>query len=585
MSPFTTPFSSRKTTVLIYLMLALGTLALYWPVTHFPFINFDDDEYISDNPVTKAGLTWHGLLWAFNGIHVGNWHPVSWLSHMVDCQLFGVNAGGHHLVNVLFHLANSVLLFAFLRSVTGFEWRSAVVAALFAWHPLHVESVVWVAERKDVLSTFFWLLTIMAYTRYVMQGTTNQAGTVAGDGRRATLFYALALVFCLLALLSKPMAVTLPFTLLLIDLWPLGRLRKGECSLPHFKTLLVEKIPFFALSFALCAVTFLAQRGAGAVSPLAWSIRLGNVPVAYLRYLEKFLWPTDLAIVYPYVYHWPGAAIAGSVGFLILVSTLGVIRLQREPWLAAGWFWFLGTLVPVIGFVQVGAQSMADRYAYISSIGLFIVLVWAGAEVCAARVNGKFILTLIGGSALAGCVGVTSLQIGYWRNSTSLFLHALNVTQNNYVADNALGKAFERAGDNGRALVLYREAVRIEPRYAVSQYNLGLCLIGFGLKDQAFEHLVAAAQLDPGNADAQFNLGVFLLHNGRWADAARCFETTLRLRPEFVSAHTHLAETLVKQEKLPEAAAHYREALREQPDFKDAQTGLAQLLAAHPELK
>ena len=540
--------TDKKFFIFACLTLALGTLALYRPVTRFPFINFDDPEYISENPVTQAGLTWHGLVWAFNGIHVGNWHPVSWLSHMIDCQIFGVNAGGHHLMNVLFHIANTLLLFAFLRSATGFEWRSAFVAALFAWHPLHVESVTWVAERKDVLSTFFWLLTLLAYASYA-KGSDELRVTSYERGNwlithHSSLFYFLALVFCALAMLSKPMAVTLPFTLLLVDVWPLKRVWNAEYGIRNLKTSLLEKIPFFLLMFALCAVTFLAQRSAGAVSPVEWSSRLGNVPVAYARYIAKTFWPTDLSLVYPYVYHWPVVAIAGSVAILIFISALAVMLLRREPWLAAGWFWFLGTLVPVIGFVQVGAQSMADRYFYIPSIGLFIVLVWSAAELCATLPNGKTILALIGGSALVGCMLATSLQISYWRNSESLFLHALEVTRNNYVAENALGKYFEKNGDNARALVLYQDAVRIEPRFASSQYNLGLALIGFGHKDEALEHLAAAAQFDPGNPDAQYNLGIFFLQNKHWADAAHCFEATLKLRPEFAPARVHLAEAL-----------------------------------------
>ena len=540
--------TDKKFFIFACLTLALGTLALYRPVTRFPFINFDDPEYISENPVTQAGLTWHGLVWAFNGIHVGNWHPVSWLSHMIDCQIFGVNAGGHHLMNVLFHIANTLLLFAFLRSATGFEWRSAFVAALFAWHPLHVESVTWVAERKDVLSTFFWLLTLLAYASYA-KGSDELRVTSYERGNwlithHSSLFYFLALVFCALAMLSKPMAVTLPFTLLLVDVWPLKRVWNAEYGIRNLKTSLLEKIPFFLLMLALCAVTFLAQRSAGAVSPVEWSSRLGNVPVAYARYIAKTFWPTDLSLVYPYVYHWPVVAIAGSVAILIFISALAVMLLRREPWLATGWLWFLGTLVPVIGFVQVGAQSMADRYFYIPSIGLFIVLVWSAAELCATLPNGKTILALIGGSALVGCMLATSLQISYWRNSESLFLHALEVTRNNYVAENALGKYFEKNGDHARALVLYQDAVRIEPRFASSQYNLGLALIGFGHKDEALEHLAAAAQFDPGNPDAQYNLGIFFLQNKHWADAAHCFEATLKLRPEFAPARVHLAEAL-----------------------------------------
>ena len=547
--------ADKKFFLFASLALVLGTLALYWPVTGYPFINFDDPEYIYENPVTQAGLTWHGFIWAFDGIHVGNWHPASWLSHMIDCQLFGLNAGGHHLVNVLFHIANTLLLFAFLRAATGCNWRSAFVAALFAWHPLHVESVAWVSERKDVLSTFFWLLTLIAYARYAQSSdewrVTSDQPAAPLVTRHSSRFYWLALLFCALALLSKPMAVTLPFTLLLVDVWPLRRISSFKFQISNYRRLLVEKIPFFLLALGLCTVTFLAQRSAGAVSPMEWSSRLGNVPVAYLRYLEKTFWPADLALVYPYVYHWPAAAIAGAVLLLALVSALALGRLRRQPWLAAGWFWFLGTLVPVIGFVQVGAQSMADRYFYIPSVGLFVVLVWGAAELCAARPNGKLILTIAGSGALLGCWLTASLQISYWQNSASVFLHARDVTQNNYVADNALGKVFELAGDYARARVLYEEAVKIEPRYAISQYNLGLCLIGFGLKDQAFAHLAAAARLDPGNVGAQFNLGVFFEQNRRWAEAKKCFEATLRL----------------------------------QPDFADAKTRLTALLAAHPELR
>jgi tetratricopeptide (TPR) repeat protein len=547
--------ADKKFFLFASLALVLGTLALYWPVTGYPFINFDDPEYIYENPVTQAGLTWHGFIWAFDGIHVGNWHPASWLSHMIDCQLFGLNAGGHHLVNVLFHIANTLLLFAFLRAATGCNWRSTFVAALFAWHPLHVESVAWVSERKDVLSTFFWLLTLIAYARYAQSSdewrVTSDQPAAPLVTRHSSRFYWLALLFCALALLSKPMAVTLPFTLLLVDVWPLRRISSFKFQISNYRRLLVEKIPFFLLALGLCTVTFLAQHSAGAVSPMEWSSRLGNVPVAYLRYLEKTFWPADLALVYPYVYHWPAAAIAGAVLLLALVSALALGRLRRQPWLAAGWFWFLGTLVPVIGFVQVGAQSMADRYFYIPSVGLFVVLVWGAAELCAARPNGKLILAIAGSGALLGCWLTASLQISYWQNSASVFLHARDVTQNNYVADNALGKVFELAGDYARARVLYEEAVKIEPRYAISQYNLGLCLIGFGLKDQAFAHLAAAARLDPGNVGAQFNLGVFFEQNRRWAEAKKCFEATLRL----------------------------------QPDFADAKTRLTALLAAHPELR
>jgi len=582
--------TSRKFFLCACLLLALGTAALYWPVTGYPFINFDDGEYIYENPVVQAGLTVEGLKWAFDGIHVSNWHPLAWLSHMLDCQLFGLKAGGHHFVNLLFHIANTLLLFIFLRGTTSALWRSAFVAALFAWHPLHVESVAWIAERKDVLSTFFWLLTLLAYARYARgaagDANAGQANIVTPlDTRHRGLFYALALLCAAGALLSKPMAVTLPFTLLLVDLWPLKRMDFSEFKIRILIRLVVEKIPFFALSFALCLVTFLAQRGGGAVSPVEWSSRLGNVPVAYARYISKTFWPSDLAIVYPYIYQWPALAIIGSVLLVVLVSTLAVIFLRRKPWLAAGWFWFLGTLVPVIGFVQVGAQSMADRYSYVPSIGLFVVIVWATAGFFAARPNGKALIGLLGGTALVVCALATSLQISHWRGSISLFLHATQVTKNNYVANNALGKAFETRGELTRAAELYREAVLIEPRYAVSQYNYGLILVSLGRTDEALEHLAAAAQLDPNNADAQFNLGIFFLQQERFTNAMQCFEATLKLRPNFAAGHYRLGQALAKQDQLPAAAAQFREALRLQPDLAEAQQELDALLTAQPALK
>lgn len=385
--------------------------------------------------------------------------------------------------------------------------------------------------------------------------------------------------------MSKPMAVTLPLTLLLLDVWPLNRIRWQGPKPQNSLRLLLEKVPFFLLSVALCAMTLLAQRGGGAVSTVDWGSRLGNVPVAYTRYLSKTFWPSDLAIVYPYVYHWPAMAIIGSIALLLVVSALALILWRRKSWFAVGWFWFLGTLIPVIGFMQVGAQSMADRYIYIPSIGLFVIIVWAASEYCAARLNGKMILSLIGGSALIGCVLATSLQITYWRNTVSLFLHARAVTDNNYVADNALGKAFETAGDLQQALAFYDEAVRIQPRYAVSQFNFAIALIGAGLKEQAFEHLVAAAKLDPANADAQFNLGIYFLQQENWTDAASCFGVTTKLRPEFAPAHYRLGQALIHLGKNPEALASLRAALALQPDLKPASDALTNLLAAHPELK
>jgi tetratricopeptide (TPR) repeat protein len=583
---------SPKFFLLAGLVLALGTLALYLPTLGYPFIGFDDDDYVTGNAMVKAGLTWRGILWAFNGIHAANWHPLTWILLLFEHALFGLHAGGYHFVNALLHTANTLLLFWFLVFTTGARWRSACVAAFFAWHPLHVESVAWISECKDVLSAFFWLLTLLAYARYA-RGVPHNPPRLPDDGaaassspsRAASAYYVLAIVFGACAMMSKPMTVTLPFALLLLDVWPLKRLEFSQFPVPGLRRLLLEKIPFFLLCAAVCAVTYLAQQNQGAVSPMELSSRLGNVPVAYARYLSKLFWPANLAVVYPYVYHWPAITILGSAMLLLVLSALALRCIRRWSWPAVGWFWFLGTLVPAIGLVQVGAQSMADRYTYLPSIGLFVVVVWGAAELCAARPDRKWLLSLAGGSALTGCVLASFLQIGYWRSTETLFLHTLQVAPNNYVAFNALGKALENAGRDQQALACYQNAVALEPRFAVSQFNLGILLIDLGKKTEALPHIVAAARLAPDNPDAQFNLGVFLFQQQQWSDAAQCFENTLKLRPGFAPAHYRLGQTLVHLGQFAAAANQFHTALRLQPEDADARSALDTLLAGHPELK
>jgi Tfp pilus assembly protein PilF len=520
--------SRQKFFILICFVLAFGTVALYWPVTSHPFINFDDDEYIADNPHVVSGLSWDNCRWAFTTTTAANWHPLTWLSHQLDCTLFGVAAGGHHLMNVLLHTVNALLVFLLLRGTTGSLWRSALVSAFFAWHPLRVESVAWASERKDVLCAFFFLLSLMAYVRFV-----NEAKV---PGVRSKVFYAASLLLFAGALMSKPMAVTLPFVLLLLDGWPLGRL-----SLSTFRfSLLLEKIPFFALTFASCVGTFLAQRGGGAVSPVEWQYRLANVPVTYARYVSKTFWPEKLSLVYPYVYHWPWLAIIGSVLLVGVMTTLALLVLRSRPWLATGWFWFLGTLVPTIGFVQVGAQSMADRYTYLPTIGLLIVAVWGVAEMLSKHPRGNFFGATLAGAALLGCGLTTPLQLAHWRDSVSIFRHALEVTTDNYVAANCLGKAYEKSGDAAHALVLYRSAVELEPRFPQSQFNYAMMLLTFRDEPGALQHLQAAAALEPRNVDVQFNLGIFFTQHNSWTNAVNCFSNALVVRPDFAKAKEQL---------------------------------------------
>jgi tetratricopeptide (TPR) repeat protein len=559
----------RKSIALVCLVLALGTVALYWPLGHFPFILYDDEQYVTGNRHVVTGLSWENFKWAFTTGEAANWHPLTWLSHQADCALFGLNAGRHHLVNVLMHTANALLLFAFLRTATGALWRSALVAALFAWHPLHVESVAWASERKDVLSTFFFLLTLIAYARY--------ANAIKNKTYKAAVFYVLALFLFACGLMSKPMVVTLPFVLLLLDGWPLARIEGPGFSVRGLAPLVVEKIPFFVLAAVGSAVTYLVQSGGGAVWRTPWLERLANAAIAYASYVLKIFRPTDLGIVYSHPKHWP-FLIAGGAVVLLLVWTIPILlNWRRCPYLAVGWFWFLGTLVPTIGIVQVGAQYMADRYSYIPSIGFFIVVVWGGWEMVSTRPQWKNVAVILAGVAVLGCCVLTSVQLSYWRDNVSLFRHAIEVSPDNYIAANCLGKAYEKIGDNEHALVLYQAAVEAEPRFPQSQFNYAIMLLAFGDKPKAFEHLEATAELEPHNADVQYDLGQYFSQAGNLAGALRCFSNCVVLRPDYPNAQFNFGAALVNLGDPTNAAVHFREALRLQPNFPEASNELRRI--------
>jgi protein O-mannosyl-transferase len=555
---------------IICLALGMMTLAVYWPLTSHPFINFDDDDYIVGNSHVTSGLAWENVIWAFQTGAAGNWHPLTWISHMMDCNLYGLNPGGHHLTNLLLHIANALLLFLLLKQMTGAMWRSAFVAALFAWHPLHVESVAWAAERKDVLSAFFWMLTLLAYVRFANRSKVQNPKSKA--------FYALALFFFACGLMSKPMVVTLPFVLLLLDFWPLQRFTIYDLRFTILSRLVLEKIPFFALAAAASIVTFLVQKTAGAFGQSPLPLRLANTTLAYVRYLSKLFWPADLAIVYPYPHHWPALFVTGAALLLAAWTVLFLFRARQNPYLVVGWFWFLGTLVPAIGLVQVGAQSMADRYTYIPGIGLFILVVWGANALFDLRPARKKFLPLAGGAALLGCLAVTSLQLNYWQNSIQLFLHAINVTTDNYVAFNTLGKAFERAGQKDKALYFYSETVRLEPHYPPGQFNLAMGLLEYGKTDEALGHLKLAANLAPHDPDIQYDLGTYFLQHDQMEEAAHCFNATLADRPIFPEAHNALGSVLMRQGKLDEAIAQFSEAVRLKPDFAVAHQNWAAVL-------
>ena len=590
---FTAKLTKNQLAALICLALAVVTAALYLPMTHHDFVNFDDDDYITNNSHVQAGLTWSGVIWAFQTGAAANWHPLTWISHMLDCQLYGLNPGGHHSTNLIFHVINTLLLFLWLRQITGALWRSAMVAALFAWHPLHVESVAWAAERKDVLSTFFWMLTLLAYTRYVQESKVQSP--------KSKVFYGLSLLAFACGLMSKPMVVTLPFVLLLLDFWPLDRFSSfkfqvssseksstlnSQLSTESAGRLIGEKLPFFALAIATCVVTYFVQTAGKALwsaADLSFSSRVANALWAYERYISKTFWPADLSIFYPHPYHWPIGLALGAALLLAMWSGLFLWRARQNPYLLVGWFWFLGTLVPTIGLVQVGSQSMADRYMYIPSIGLFIMVAWGLNDFLKWRPHWRQIATLAGGMALAGCLVGTRIQLGCWQNSIKLFRHAIEATTDNFVAYTCLGETFRDLGMNQEALMLCAEAVRIAPNSPVAQYNFGMALLQNRQPGEAIEHLDAAARLVPHNSEIQYNLGLVLLLHDKPEAAVSHFTAALAERPDFAEAHRRLAQALSRQHKTKEAVLQYRAALQLKPDFADALNELAWILATSPD--
>jgi protein O-mannosyl-transferase len=547
-------------TLLVCSLLAAVTLAAYWPARHFDFLNWDDLTYVSKNDHVRGGLTWSGFLWSFTQSYCCNWHPLTWLSHMLDCQLYGLNAGEHHLTSLLLHSVNASLLFVALKRLTGALWRSALVAALFALHPLHVESVAWIAERKDVLSAFFFMLTLWAYARYAegrrekVESRKQQAASGSqnpeaggpwsvvgspstlrsavhppqGSGGRATedggslshlpspIFYLLALLFFALGLMSKPMLVTLPFVLLLLDYWPLSRFAPSTKN-PEPKTVLplvLEKTPFLALSATSCIITFLAQKRGGAVTSfevLPLDTRLANAVVAYVQYVAKLFWPARLSPIYLHPNNWGPWLVTGAAAVLVLLTAAVWRGRHRFPYALMGWLWFVGMLVPVIGIVQVGNQAFADRYTYLPLVGIMVALVWLGAESI-----GKGIVAVLLSLALLATLGWrTREQLPTWKDTGALF---------------------------GRALAL-----------------------------------------DPANVQALYGVGANLVDIGRLDEGKRYLEEAIRLHPDYPEALGTLASTFSGQGNYAEAIRFYRAALKAQPNHEGALNNLAWLLASCPD--
>ena len=576
----------KNISLLVYGFLVITALAAYWPVLKCEFVKYDDDKYVTENPNVRRGITYESVIWAFATPHYHMWHPLTSLTHLLDYQLFGLNPIWHHLTSLLFHIASTLLLFGILKRMTAAVWPSLFVAAAFALHPLNVESVAWVSERKNVLSTFFWMLTIAAYIRYTDRSCLGR-------------FLLVVLVFAL-ATMTKPIVVTLPFVLLLLDYWPLGRLQLKRFSdeqdltqteseqvdgrrVPLWR-LLVEKIPLFVLIGALSAVTYIAQQRGGVMSgwgnvPLKY--RCTNALVSYVAYISKMVWPSRLAVFYPHPFNklsiWQVAASA----LVLLVVSVAVLWFARSrKYLTVGWLWYLGILVPVIGLVQVGSQAMADRYTYLPFIGLFIMIAWGLYDLLA---NWPYRRIALGASALAVLLALaicTRLQLRHWRNNRALFEHAISVTDDNFVMNNNYANVLKDMGQVEQAISHFYKALRIRPNSPEIYNNLGNALRRVDRYDEAIRCYKKALELKPGFPQAHYNLAIELLRQGKIDEGIEQYRLALRFRPGHAETLSNLGFALAQKGSFPEAIEYYNKALEREPDNVIAHGRLGLALAA-----
>ncbi len=574
---------SFRLTLVISLLLTLATAAAYWQLPGHDFISIDDNVYVTDNAYVDAGLTFSSIKWAFTTLTAEFWHPLTWISLMTDSQLFGNRPGGYHLTNLLFHIFNTLLLFFFLKKAAGKLWSSAFVAALFALHPLHVESVAWIAQRKDVLSTFFWLLTLWCYAHYVERPTR--------------LRYACVLVFFIFGLMAKPMLLTLPFVLLLLDYWPLGRWQHDGAwrSLARNGwTCAREKLPLFGIMVIAAIVTYMAQKfggGLDSVSPYPLFDRLANALVAYGNYIWKMIWPQNLAFFYPFPDYLPAWQIALAAITLGLITAGAIKSIKDHPYFIVGWLWYLGTLVPVIGLVKIGDFAMADRYTYVPLIGLFIILAQGLPAILEKWRYKEVALGLAATIVITSLTIVTWIQTRYWSDSITLYTHAIRVTPNNFLAHYALGDILAGQEKMNPAITHFAEAVKIRPQKATLRNALGRALASQERFDEAIPHLMRALQIKPDKAEAHYNAGLVLAAKGQLKKSIDHFSEALRLHPALIqaqrahppvvaSAHFKRGKAFEDQGDIDKAIREYKQALSDQSAYVPALIKVTMLYAA-----
>ena len=570
----------RWASIAVCIFLAVAVWTVFGQTLRFGFVDYDDDEYVYENPHIIHGLNLKAIHWAFTHAHGANWHPLTTLTHMLDCQVYGLHPWGHHLENVLVHGMAAILLFLLLQQMTGALWRSGFVAALFAVHPLHVESVAWVSERKDVLSGLFFMLTLMAYVRYA-----RTKGCGPGLSFLGSPAYWGALLLFALGLMSKPMLVTLPFVLLLLDWWPLQRvtIRNARSTLGR---LVWEKIPFLLLSAASCAATIWAQKEAlNSLQRITFPARVCNAVVSYAAYLGQMLYPVDLAVYYPHPgNHMPLWTVGVSALVLLIVSAVVLAGGRKHSFLLVGWLWYLGMLVPVIGLVQVGGQARADRYTYLPQIGLYIMVAWAAVDLTSSWRYRRALLGSGAALALATLLVLAHIQTAYWENSFSLMTHTIACTPDNSLVHNNLGYALVAQGKLREAIQHYEQALHIRPGYPEAHNNLGVALADEGKLAEAVQHYERALQFKPDYAEAYNNLGSAVADQGKLDEAVHDCERALQLKPDYPEAHNNLGIVLARQGHVSEAIQHYERALQLKPDYAEAFDNLGMTLATQGKL-